>query len=118
MSESEDRKKEPEHQRGALKCNDYPDGILRDVRKDNNNESRETLETSVKERSKKIPNVIQYIKGFLKQLRRVFGKYGIPTYFKPTNTCRQLLVKPKDPTSKENMVIPVHKINVERVMQC
>ena len=27
-------------------------------------------------------------------MRRVFGKYGIPTYFKATNTLRQLSVKP------------------------
>ena len=39
--------------------------------------------------------------------------YGIPTYVKPTNTLRQLLVKPKDPESKENVVGPVHKIKCE-----
>ena len=46
-------------------------------------------------------------------MRRVFRQYGIPTYFKPTNTLRQLLVKPKDPVSKENVVGPVYKIKCE-----
>ena len=56
------------------------------------------------EKAKKIPVVIPYIKGFAEQIRRFFGRYGTPTYFKPTNTLRQLLVKPKDPVSKENVV--------------
>ena len=42
-----------------------------------------------------------------------FGKYGIPTYFKPTNTLQQLLVTSKDPISKENVVEPVYKIKCE-----
>ena len=46
-------------------------------------------------------------------MRRVFGNYGIPTYFKPTSTLRQLLVKPKDPVNKENVVEPVYKIKWE-----
>ena len=46
-------------------------------------------------------------------MRRVFGNYDIPTHFKPTNTLQQLLVKPKDPASKENVVGPVHKIKWE-----
>ena len=67
----------------------------------------------MKEKSKKIPVVIPYVKGFSEQMRQVYGKYGIPTYFKPTNTLRQLLVKPKDPLSKENVVGPVYKIKCE-----
>ena len=63
--------------------------------------------------SMKIPVMIPYVKGFSEQMRRVFGKYGIPTHFKPTNTLRQLLVKPKDPVSKENVVGPVYKIKCE-----
>ena len=118
VSEREDRRKELEHLRGALKCNGYPDWILRELKEDNS-EEREVKrpepvkETSDKERNKKIPVVIPYIKGFSEQIRRVLGKYGIPTYFKPTNTLRQLLVKPKDPVDKENVVGPVYKIKCE-----
>ena len=57
--------------------------------------------------------MIPYVKGFLEQIRQVFRKYGIPTYFKPTNALRLLLVKPKDPVRKENMVGLVYKIKYE-----
>ena len=120
VSEREDRKKELEHLRGALKCNGYPDWILHQLEEDNmlkkeeEATSGETVVTSEKEKKQKIPVVIPYIKNFSEQLRRIFGKYGIPTYFKPTNTLRQLLVKPKDPVSKENVVGPVYKIKCEK----
>ena len=98
----------------------YPEWILRDLKEENNSEaekevetSRETAETSTKEKSKKIPVVIPYVKGFSEHMRRVFGKYGIPAYFKPTNTLRQLLVKPKYPVNKENVVGSVYKIKCE-----
>ena len=38
------------------------------------------------------------------------GGYGIPTYFKPTSTLRQLLVRPKDPLPKEKVTGPVYDI--------
>ena len=103
-----------------MKCNGYPEWILRDLKEENNSDSEkevetsgETVETSMKEKLKKIPVVIPYVKGFSENMKRAFGKCGIPTYFKPTNTLRQLLVKPKDPVSKENVVGPVYKIKCE-----
>ena len=92
VSEREDRRQELEHLRGALKCNGYLDWILRDLKNENNNRqeegkrSEEAQVTPDKERAKKIPVVIPYTKGFLEQIRRGFGRYGTPTYFKPTNT--------------------------------
>ena len=92
VSEREDRREELEHLRGALKCNGYLDWILRDLKSEHNNRkeegkrSEEAQVTPDKERAKKIPVVIPYIKGFLEQIRRGFGRYGTPTYFKPTNT--------------------------------
>ena len=105
VSEREERRKELEHLRGALKCNGYPDWILRELKEDNCDEGEvkrpePVKEISDKERNKKIPVVIPYIKGFSEQIRQVLGRYGIPTYFKPTNTLCQLLVKPKDPVDK------------------
>ena len=55
--------------------------------------------------------VILYIKGLYEELRRVFGRYEVPTYFKPTNTLRQLLVRPNDPLEK--VVGPVYRISCE-----
>ena len=93
VSEREDRRKELEHLRGVLKCNGYPDWILRELKENNSDEGKvkrpePVKETSDMERNKKIPVVIPYIKGFSEQIRRVLGKYGIPSYFKPTNTLR------------------------------
>ena len=60
------------------------------------------------QRKKKFPVVIPYIKGFLEEVSRVYGNYNnIPTYFKPTNTLRHLLVKLKNQVDKENVVGPV-----------
>ena len=38
---------------------------------------------------------------------------GFATYFKPSNTLRQLLVRPKDPVGKEKVVGPVYKIECD-----
>ena len=45
----------------------------------------------------------------LEKLRLVFGKYGIPAYFKLTKTLWQPSVKPEEPISRENVVGPVYK---------
>ena len=122
VSEREDRRRELEHLRGALRCNGYLDWILRELKEDNNDEGEvkrlePVKETPDKERNKNIPVVIPYIKGFSEQIRWVLGKYGIPTYFKPTNTLRQLLVKPKDPVDKENVVDQCIRSSVNSVKQ-
>ena len=44
------------------------------------------------------------------ELRRAFTQYEIPSYVKPYNTIRQLLVKPKDKVLKERVVGPVYNI--------
>ena len=43
---------------------------------------------------------LPYIQGLSEELKRVFKKHGVNTFIKPTNTFRNLLVKPKDPTDK------------------
>ena len=82
VSEREARRKELEHLIGALKCNRYPDWILRELKENNSDEGEvkrpePVKETSDKERNKKIPVVIPFIKGFSEQIRWVLGKYGI-----------------------------------------
>ena len=53
---------------------------------------------------------ISSIKGMSEQIRRVFKKYDVPAYFKPVNTLRQLLPRPKDEMLKGRVVGPVYHI--------
>ena len=64
-----DRREEREYLRGSLKCNGYPDLILQDLKDESNGMEKEKRSEEVrvapeKERAKKIPIVIPYIKGF------------------------------------------------------
>ena len=70
----------------------------------------EIVNVEPKKIRKRYPVVIPYIKDFSDQLRRTFKKYEVPAYFKPSNTLRQLLVRPKDHMIKESVVGPVYRI--------
>ena len=50
------------------------------------------------------PIVIPHVRWFSEQFRRIFKKYNIPPYFKPTNTLRQFFVYPEDKRVKERVV--------------
>ncbi len=67
---------------------------------------------SSKERT--FPVVIPYIKGVSGELRRLFKRYKVPMYFKPTNTLRQLIVRPKDKLKKERVVGSENQISCEK----
>ena len=54
--------------------------------------------------------IVPYVKGVSEKLRAAFGKFRIPTYFKPVNTLRQMLVHPKDKLGKDKIVSPVYHI--------
>ena len=41
---------------------------------------------------------LPYVQGLSEELQRIFKKHGVNAFFKPMNTLRQLLVKPKDKT--------------------
>ena len=118
----DERRKELNHVRNALCYNGYPDWMLAETRnevEDRNEtveveECREKVVTSGdKDKKIKRPVVIPYVKGVSEELKRIFGTFGITTYFKPTNTLRQLLVRPKDPVGKDKIVGPVYHISCE-----
>ena len=46
--------------------------------------------------------VIPYTQGLCESIKKIFGRYGIHTYFKDSNTIRNLLVSPKDKDSMVN----------------
>ena len=47
------------------------------------------------------------------QLRRVMKGYGLKVYFKPIDTLRQILVRPKDKVIKERAVCLVYYISCD-----
>ena len=67
----------------------------------------------MKGKTKKFPVVIPYLKSVSKNLRGVFNQCGVPLFFKPSNTLRQLLVRAKDKIQKEKMVGPVYRIQCD-----
>ena len=106
--------------RGALQCNDYPEWILKELENgDTVNSEKQTpgKKEDTHTEKRKFLVVNPYIKGYSEEVTRVFGKYKIPTYFKPTNTLRQLLVKPKDPVDKENVYRMYTEYNASCVKQ-
>ena len=110
-----ERNDELDHVRTALGYNGYPDWMLAETREEVNEiRSEEELTSGAKrEQRKRIPVVIPYIRGFSEELKRIFGGFGVRTYFKHSNTLRQLLVHPKDPAGKDKVVGPVYKISCE-----
>ena len=47
------------------------------------------------------------------ELERCFRTHGVNAFFKPQNTLRQLVCKPKDPTKKEDVCGPIYHIACE-----
>ena len=41
-------------------------------------------------------------------------QYSVQVFFKPVNTLRQLLVRPKDPLEKERVIGPVYQIKLTK----
>ena len=71
------------------------------------------VEPPVLDKVKSYPVVIPYVKGVSEQVRRVMKGYGVKVYFKPTNTLRQILVRPKDKVIRERVVCPVYHISCD-----
>ena len=61
-------------------------------------------------RSRISPVALPYIKGLSENLQRLFRTHDIPTFHKPFNTLRNVLVKPKDKIPKEQQCGLVYEI--------
>jgi hypothetical protein len=110
VSREADLQQEMEYIQDMLKVNGYPEWILKGRSTSHENNPKPSGSQPHKKRQ---PVVIPYIKGVSEQLRRVFKEYEIVTYFKPFNTIRQMLVRPKDKITKERTVCPVYHINCD-----
>jgi hypothetical protein len=135
VSKEEDKVTEKEHIRSALRLNGYPDWITKDVATPAQAILEEEVDATLgaegvgtvagdpqpgdpppaepNPQKRRRPIVIPYVKGFSEEYRRILKGYETPVYFKPTNTLRQLLVRPKDKIIKERVVGPVYKIKCE-----
>ena len=60
------------------------------------NQGTTGAEPAMKEVKTKSHIVIPYTQGLCESIKKICGRYGIQTYFKGSNTIRNLLVSPKD----------------------
>ena len=88
VSDLGERNDELDHVRTALGYNGYPNWMLAETREEVKEIRREEelISGAKREERKKRPVVIPYIRGFSEELKRIFGGFGVPTYFKPSNT--------------------------------
>ena len=99
--------KEKTHLRNTLTQCKYPKWDLDNVERKLNKLSSETsdgaynqetigAQPATKEVKTKGHIVITYTQGLCESIKKISGRYGIQTYFKGSNTIRNLLVSPKD----------------------
>jgi predicted GIY-YIG superfamily endonuclease len=97
---SDKKEKEAEllHIKNALAANGYQPWILKLPKKKAKEKPPQNKITN-----KKIsPVPLPYIQGLSENIQRLFTTHNIPSFHKPFNTLRSLLVKPKDATPKGN----------------
>ena len=99
VSEQEDQEKEKTHIIQALTANDYPAWSLKTSKRTNQpNSKTKSNNKHTEQKQNRITVPLTYCRGISEKLNRVFHRHGINVYHKPTNTMRNLLVRPKDPT--------------------
>ena len=108
VTTEEDKKEEVQHVKHALAANGYQQWMFK---LPNKKKIETTTTTSSQDRPKiNTPIALPYIKDLSDNIQRLFKQYNIPSYHKPFNTIRSLLVKPKDKTPKESQCGTVYHI--------
>ena len=106
VTEEEDQKKEKQHVKEALYANGYTKWSMVIPRR-----KTPTQETQVlAENRSKISIPLPYVSTISHQLQRVFKRYGVTAYHKPTNTIRSMIVRPKDSTETTRKTGVVYNI--------
>ena len=91
------KKEEMAHVKMALAANGYKSWALKIPKK--KDKTKDPTEST--SRNRVPPIALPYIRGLSENLQRLFRTHGIPTYHKPFNTLRNVLVKPKDNIPKD-----------------
>ena len=111
VTEPEERSREVNHVKQALGNCGYPPWTLEKAKpKDSPPASSRDGGTKTKPTGH---ITLSYVPKVSENLRRIFGKYGVQVHFKPANTLRQVLVRPKDPTPPKERCGPVYLIKCE-----
>ena len=112
-TDPDDLKLEKSHVNKALKICNYPRWAINKVAKSlNKNKDNKKKQPSTKKETKG-SIVIPYLKGKSEQMKRIFKKHKINVCFKPHRTLRQLLVRPKDKSNKQEICGPIYHIKCE-----
>jgi hypothetical protein len=111
VSDASEKESEKKHLEKVLGFNGYPKSVMIKSKP----KGRQTAQDTVVQvdRPKRPPVVIPYIQGVSEHMRRVMHQYSVQVFFKPVNTLRQLLVRPKDPLEKERVIGPVYQIKCQ-----
>ena len=109
VSTPEDKASEQAHIQNALKMNGYPKWTFELVEKKRS--QPKTKDTKQKQQQKAKGTVsVPYVANLSEAFTRVLKKYGVNTVLKPTNTLRQVLVKPKDKRPMMDSIGTVYNI--------
>ena len=111
-SSEKEKEQELTHIKEALTANGYQPWIM-------NIPQKKPRQVTSKEKSSRRshPVGIPYVKDLSENLQRIFQSYNVPTYHKPVNTLKNLLVKPKDKTKLENQCGVVYHIECQECKQ-
>ena len=108
VTSPDDKKAEIEHVTKALAANGYQKWALSlpPPKKQREPVVNETPSTAQRQQSVALP----YVQGTSEKLRRIFQQHGVPSYHKPFNTIKSLLVHPKDQSETHRKCNTVYSI--------
>ena len=110
VSDTEDRVKEIDHIQKVLRVNGYSKWALKIPNQKDKAERQKQKQASIPSGPPPPLVGLPYVKGLSEELQRIFKKHGVNVFFKPANTLRQLLVKPKDKTETSEKCGVVYNI--------
>ena len=109
VTESDDRTRETQHVKQALKMNNYPEWMLTIP-----HPKSTTEDTEEPQNEKKIYASTPYIKGISERLQRAFRSHEVTLIQKPVNSLRSQLVRVKGTTVNLKKCGTVYQIHCEK----